>query len=123
MTYAGLKSMIYAGLTAKDPRVKAASEWIGRHYTVVENPGMGQQGLYYYYDTFAKTMAALKIDEFEDAQGDKHDWGKNWPSSYSPSNSQTEIGSTPRNAGWKEIPTSRRRTPCWLKYCEPTAGH
>ncbi len=67
MTYAGLKSMIYAGLTATDPRVKAASEWIGRHYTVAENPGLGEQGLFYYYDTFAKTMAALKVNEFEDA--------------------------------------------------------
>ena len=60
MTYAGLKSMIYAGLTASDPRVKAASEWIGRHYTVAENPGLGEQGLFYYYDTFAKTMAATQ---------------------------------------------------------------
>jgi squalene-hopene/tetraprenyl-beta-curcumene cyclase len=76
MTYAGLKSMIYAGLTAKDPRVKAASEWIRNHYTVEENPGMGQQGLYYYFDTFAKTMAALKVDQFEDAGGQKHDWRK-----------------------------------------------
>jgi squalene-hopene/tetraprenyl-beta-curcumene cyclase len=76
MTYAGLKSMIYAGLTAKDPRVKAASEWIRKHYTVEENPGMGQQGLFYYFDTFVKTLAALKIDEFEDAAGHKHDWRK-----------------------------------------------
>jgi squalene-hopene/tetraprenyl-beta-curcumene cyclase len=76
MTYAGLKSMIYAGLTAKDPRVKAASEWIRAHYTVDENPGMGQQGLYYYLDTFAKTLSVLKLDEFEDAAGHKHDWRK-----------------------------------------------
>jgi squalene-hopene/tetraprenyl-beta-curcumene cyclase len=76
MTYAGLKSMIYAGLTASDPRVKAASEWIKQHYSVEENPGLGKQGLYYYYDTFVKTLAALKIDEFEDASGHKHDWRK-----------------------------------------------
>jgi squalene-hopene/tetraprenyl-beta-curcumene cyclase len=76
MTYAGLKSMIYAGLTAKDPRVKAASEWIRKFYSVTENPGVGQQGLYYYYDTFAKTLSALKVDEFEDAKGQKHDWRK-----------------------------------------------
>jgi squalene-hopene/tetraprenyl-beta-curcumene cyclase len=76
MTYAGLKSMIYAGLTAKDPRVKAASEWIRNHYTLEENPGLGQQGLYYYFDTFAKTLAALKVDQFEDAAGQKHDWRK-----------------------------------------------
>ena len=28
MTYSGLKSMIYAGLTKDDPRVKAAVQWI-----------------------------------------------------------------------------------------------
>ena len=44
MTYAGLKSMIFAGLTPDDPRVKAALEWIHKHYTVEENPGMGQTG-------------------------------------------------------------------------------
>ncbi len=76
MTYAGLKSMIYAGLTAKDPRVKAASEWIRNHYTVEENPGLGQQGLFYYFDTFAKTLSVLKVDQFEDAAGQKHDWRK-----------------------------------------------
>jgi squalene-hopene/tetraprenyl-beta-curcumene cyclase len=76
MTYAGLKSMIYAGLTAKDPRVKAASEWIRAHYSVEENPGLGQQGLYYYFDTFAKTLSVLKVDQFEDASGQKHDWRK-----------------------------------------------
>jgi squalene-hopene/tetraprenyl-beta-curcumene cyclase len=76
MTYAGLKSMIYAGLTATDPRVKAASEWIRNHYTVEENPGLGQQGLFYYFDTFAKTLSVLKIDQFEEAAGQKHDWRK-----------------------------------------------
>ena len=54
MTYAGLKSMIYAGLTQDDPRVKAALEYIKKHYTLDENPGQGQRGLYYYYQTFAK---------------------------------------------------------------------
>jgi squalene-hopene/tetraprenyl-beta-curcumene cyclase len=76
MTYAGLKSMIYAGLTANDPRVKAASEWIRNHYTLQENPGLGQQGLFYYFDTFGKTLSVLKIDQFEDASGQKHDWRK-----------------------------------------------
>lgn len=76
MTYAGLKSMIYAGLDEKDKRVKAALNWIRRFYTLEKNPGLGQQGLYYYYHTFAKTLAALKKDFVEDAQGKKHDWRK-----------------------------------------------
>jgi len=74
MTYAGLKSMIYAGVGPDDPRVKAAYSWIQRHYTVESNPGMGQQGLFYYYQTFAKALDALKVDELEDAQGKKHNW-------------------------------------------------
>ncbi|MDA0835505.1 MAG: terpene cyclase/mutase family protein [Planctomycetota bacterium] len=76
MTYAGLKSMIYAGLSQDDPRVKAAREWIARQYTVDENPGMGQQGLLYYYHTFAKTLSVLGVDQFEDAEGNQHDWRK-----------------------------------------------
>lgn len=76
MTYAGLKSMIYAGLTADDPRVAAAQQWISRHYTLEENPGMGLQGLFYYYNTFAKTLDVLDVDYFEEEGGERHDWRK-----------------------------------------------
>lgn len=76
MTYAGLKSMIYAGLTQDDPRVKAALEWLRKHYSVDQNPGMGQQGLFYYYHTSAKTLDVLGDDHFVDARGEKHDWRK-----------------------------------------------
>jgi squalene-hopene/tetraprenyl-beta-curcumene cyclase len=76
MTYAGLKSFLYAGVSKDDPRVKGAVGWIREHYTLDENPGQGQSGLYYYYHTFAKAMTALGQDEFEDASGKKHDWRK-----------------------------------------------
>lgn len=76
MTYAGLKSFLYAGLSKDDPRVKAAIGWIRSHYTLNENPGQGQAGLYYYYHTFAKAMAALGEDLFVDKDGKKHDWRK-----------------------------------------------
>lgn len=74
MTYAGLKSMIYAGLTPEDPRVKAATDWIRQFYTIEENPGMGQQGLFYYYHTFAKALDVIGTDLFVDAEGNEHDW-------------------------------------------------
>lgn len=76
ITYAGLKSMVYAGLKADDIRVKAATEWIRKNYTLEENPGMAKQGLFYYYQTFAKTMAVLGAPEFKDATGTTHDWKK-----------------------------------------------
>ena len=74
MTYAGLKSMIYAGVKKDDPRVKAALTWITKHYSLRDNPGMGKQGLYYYYHTFAKTLSVLGLDELKDADGKSHDW-------------------------------------------------
>ena len=74
MTYAGLKSFLYAGVSKDDPRVKGAINWIRRHYTLKENPGMGSTGLYYYYHTFAKAMTAWGDDRFEDDKGTKHDW-------------------------------------------------
>jgi squalene-hopene/tetraprenyl-beta-curcumene cyclase len=74
MTYAGLKSFLYAGVSKEDKRVKAAIEWVRKHYTVTENPGMKDAGLFYYYHTFAKAMDALGEDPFVDAKGVKHDW-------------------------------------------------
>lgn len=76
MTYAGLKSFLYAGVGKDDKRVKAAIDWVKRHYTLTENPGMGQAGLFYYYHTFAKAMDALGDDVFVDAKGGKHEWRK-----------------------------------------------
>src|SRR5438067_3461401 len=78
MTYAGIKSMIYCGVSKDDPRVKKAYEWIQKHYTVDENPGMpkpfAHRGLYYYYHTMAKTLDVLGVDEVVDGEGKKHDW-------------------------------------------------
>jgi squalene-hopene/tetraprenyl-beta-curcumene cyclase len=74
MTYAGLKSMIFAGVKADDPRVKAALRWLADHYTLEENPGLGQAGLYYYYHLMAKALDALGQPTFQDAGGAKHDW-------------------------------------------------
>jgi squalene-hopene/tetraprenyl-beta-curcumene cyclase len=84
MTYAGLKSMIFAGVGPDDPRVKAAVEWLGKHYSLEDNPGMGDAGLYYYYHTFAKALDALDQADgasagagfFTDQDGTKHDWRK-----------------------------------------------
>ncbi|HEY2415034.1 MAG TPA: prenyltransferase/squalene oxidase repeat-containing protein [Pirellulaceae bacterium] len=76
MTYAGLKSMIYAGLGPDDQRVKAALGWLKKHYDLNSNPGLGNQGLYYYYQTFGKAMSALGQDKFVDEAGTAHDWRK-----------------------------------------------
>ena len=74
MTYAGLKSMIHAGVDQDDPRVKAAIKWIQQNYDLSSNPGMGNSGLYYYYHVFAKALDAAKVDVLVDAEGKPHDW-------------------------------------------------
>lgn len=74
MSYHGLKSLVYAGLKKDDPRVVAATKWIGKNYDVTKNPGMGDAGLFYYYNTFAKGLAAAELDAVEDASGKKHNW-------------------------------------------------
>ncbi|MEX2317975.1 MAG: prenyltransferase/squalene oxidase repeat-containing protein [Pirellulales bacterium] len=74
MTYAGLKSMIYAGVKKDDQRVKAAYDWIKKHYTVTENPGMGEAGLYYYLHTLTKALDAVGEDQLVGSDGASHDW-------------------------------------------------
>ncbi len=74
MTYAGLKSMIYAGVGPEDPRVKAAVKWIQMNYDVRSNPGMGEAGLYYYLHMFAKALDAVGQAQVVDDKGVKHDW-------------------------------------------------
>ena len=74
MTYAGLKSMLYAGVGPEDPRVVAATRWIARHYDLKSNPGLGDMGLYYYYHVFAKALDATGVERFEEADGRGHDW-------------------------------------------------
>lgn len=58
MTYAGLLALIYAQVDASDPRVQAAKDWASRHWTLDENPGMGQEGLYYFFNVLTKSLAA-----------------------------------------------------------------
>ncbi len=74
MTYAGVLSLLYADVKKDDPRVKAAMEWLEKHYSLEENPGQGAQGLYYYYYIMSKTLAATGVDELTKADGKKVNW-------------------------------------------------
>jgi len=84
MTYAAVKSLIYAGLEPDDPRLKSAVDWIGKNWTVTENPGMatpeqparGQTGYYYYLAVMARTLEVLGQKELVDASGESHDWAR-----------------------------------------------
>jgi len=74
MTYAGLKSYLYCGVNRSDPRAQAAWSWLRAHYSVAENPGMGESGLFYYYHTMAKTLAVYGQRMVTDTAGQAHAW-------------------------------------------------
>lgn len=74
ITYAGLLSFIYADLSRDDERVVAALDWLRGNFTLEENPGMGEQGLFYYYHTMAKALTAAGIERLDRADGTSINW-------------------------------------------------
>jgi squalene-hopene/tetraprenyl-beta-curcumene cyclase len=48
-------------------------EWLRKHYTLEENPGLEQQGYFYYLHLMAKGLSAAGITELESG-GKKIDW-------------------------------------------------
>lgn len=73
ISYGGMLSYIYAGLQKEDPRVTAVVDWLGKNYTLEENPGMGPQGLFFYFHTLSKALSISGLDRFETSAG-----GVNW---------------------------------------------
>jgi squalene-hopene/tetraprenyl-beta-curcumene cyclase len=74
ISYAGLLSFIYAGLDKKDERVQAVLEWLRNNYTLDENPGLGAQGLFYYYHTMSKALTIADVDFIKTKDGKTIDW-------------------------------------------------
>jgi squalene-hopene/tetraprenyl-beta-curcumene cyclase len=75
MSYAGLLSFIYADISKEDQRVQAALGWLRQNFTLEENPGLGKQGLYYYYHLMAKALTASNTTTLQ-ASGIAHDWAR-----------------------------------------------
>ena len=63
MTYAAVLSMCSARLDRGDPRVRQSLEYLAKNWTVDENPGMGSQGLYYFYDIMARALSAARVED------------------------------------------------------------
>ncbi|MGC4031863.1 MAG: hypothetical protein QM754_09055 [Tepidisphaeraceae bacterium] len=81
MSYAGLKSLVYAGLTKDDARVRQAFAWIGNNFSLEENVGMAaakpelaKQGLYYGWLVMAKSLHAFGQPALTSSEGKAVDW-------------------------------------------------
>lgn len=103
MTYAGIKSYIYANLKKDDPRVKAAYNWVRRNYDLSQNPGAGQQGLFYYYHTFAKTLYVLDEKAVVDYKGNAHNWREDLAKMLLKKQKKMGLGLTQTHDGGKQI--------------------
>lgn len=73
-SYNGLLSLTYAQVDVKDPRVRAVLDWLSRNYSLDENPGMGQAGLFYYYHMMAKGLSLAGVDTLTLKDGTKFKW-------------------------------------------------
>ena len=82
MSYAVLKSFLYAQVDRNDPDVQGLAKWLANNFTVRENPGMatpenpgaGRHGLFYYYQTMAKALRLWGEARLVDDSGTSHHW-------------------------------------------------
>ena len=74
ISYAGMMSFAYARIGKDDDRVRAVIDWLGKSYTLNENPGMGQEGLYYYFHLMSKALRAQGVKNLKGPDSKSIDW-------------------------------------------------
>ncbi|MFP4353127.1 MAG: prenyltransferase/squalene oxidase repeat-containing protein [Puniceicoccaceae bacterium] len=74
ISYAGLLSYAYADLEPEDPRVRGVIEWLEKNFTLEENPGMGQQGRFFYFMTMATALDVAGIEQLATPGDPDLDW-------------------------------------------------
>lgn len=74
MTYVGMLSLIYADVPRNDPRVMSAFHWSASHWSIEENPGMGQEGIFFFYNILTKCLTAFGRDVIPVKDGSFVDW-------------------------------------------------
>ena len=83
MTFAGLKSLIFARDANRDsPQVKAALGWIQNNYDFNTHPGMGTTAYYYYLQTAAAALEAYGQPMLPAQGGGQHNWGADLASKF-----------------------------------------
>lgn len=74
ITYVGLLNLIYAQVDRNDPRVLSAIDWSSKHWSLEENPGMGPQGVYFFYNILSKALTAAGRDTLKTPDGNLLNW-------------------------------------------------
>ena len=74
MTYSGLLALVYCQLGPHDPRVRSTLDWASKHWTLEENPGVGDQGLYFFYDIVSRSLSVAGFDAIPGKDGGEIKW-------------------------------------------------
>lgn len=75
MTYLGLLSMTYLDLKRDDSRVMSALDWASKHWSLDENPGLGNQGMFFFYHVLTRALSASGVEHIEaEGAGKAVDW-------------------------------------------------
>ncbi|OGV69707.1 MAG: hypothetical protein A2283_17255 [Lentisphaerae bacterium RIFOXYA12_FULL_48_11] len=74
ITYAGMLALIYANISREDIRVQSAFDWAKRHWTLEENPGMGANGKYFFYNVLSRTLNAYGTNAIQLKDGSLLNW-------------------------------------------------
>lgn len=74
ITYAGLLALMYAELKTNDPRVVSALDWSARHWSLDENPGMGQEGLFFFYHVLTRALTTAHRELIPLSDGTVLNW-------------------------------------------------
>lgn len=74
MTYSGWLSLIYAQVDRDDHRVRSAVQWARNNWSLEENPGLGDSGLFFFYNVVSRAMDTYGTDSLTLATGDTVNW-------------------------------------------------
>ena len=74
MTYVGMLALVYANVSREDIRVQSALDWASKHWSLEENPGMGAQGQYFFYNILSKCMNAMNTETLATQSGEVVKW-------------------------------------------------
>ena len=69
VSYDGMMRLLYDDVRRNDPRVDAMLDWAERGWSLEENPGKGNAGLYYFWHAMSKCLAASGEEEIVPLQG------------------------------------------------------
>lgn len=105
ITYAGLLSMVYANLKPHDPRVRSAVDYATRHWTLDENPGMGQEGLYFYFNVMSRALTASRLPSLQTQTGDTIHWQQQLAQRLAALQRPDGSWSNPNNRFWENDPS------------------